>query len=219
MSAPARRSANGQRAVGSLVEKGTSAAKWAADSVSSAAGSVTDRVAGSPTDGADDAKGMLARGQQQASDMMAKGREQAGDMLAKGKEQGQRALQQAQDLIEQGRDRLSNSRRSPGSPSRASRIWRDRSRCLASAFAAASCGQLPLVFFLRRRQAEGMAQDLAHFLFHRAAVFSRADPKLPLERIVDAADGELAHDACNVGNACIACNAYKGVVGIREETA
>ena len=104
-------------AVGSLVEKGTSAAKSAADSVSSAAGSVTDRVAGSAADGAEDAKGMLAKGQQQASDMMAKGREQAGDMMAKGKEQatdmyakgkeqGQQALQQAQDLIEQGRGRF-----------------------------------------------------------------------------------------------------------------
>ena len=60
-------------AVGSLVEKGTSAAKSAADSVSSAAGSMTDRVAGSAADGADDAKGMLAKGQQQANDMMAKG--------------------------------------------------------------------------------------------------------------------------------------------------
>jgi hypothetical protein len=71
-------------AVGSLVEKGTSAAKSAADSVSSAAGSMTDRVAGSAADGAEDAKGMLAKGQQQASDMMAKGKEQAGDMYAKG---------------------------------------------------------------------------------------------------------------------------------------
>lgn len=89
-------------AVGRLVDKGTSAAKSAAESVRGAADSVTDRVSGSAANVADaateragEAQGMLAKGQQQAS-----------DMVTKGKEQGQQALQQAQDLFEQGRGRF-----------------------------------------------------------------------------------------------------------------
>jgi hypothetical protein len=82
-------------AVGSLVEKGTSAAKSAAESASSAAESVTDRVTASAADQAGEAQGMLAKGQHQAS-----------DMLAKGREQGQQALNQTQNLIEQGRGKF-----------------------------------------------------------------------------------------------------------------
>jgi hypothetical protein len=96
-------------AASSLVEKGTSAARSAADSARSAAQGVTDRVSGAadPAAGASgEAQGMLARGQQQASDMLAKGRDQASGMYAKGKEQGQQAMQQAQDLVEQGRGKF-----------------------------------------------------------------------------------------------------------------
>src|SRR5690242_12955114 len=107
-------------ALGSLVEKGTSAAKSAVDSASNAAESMTDRFTGAAeqaSHAAGDAQGMLAKGQrqasdmlaqgqQQASDMLAKGKEQASDMYYKGKEQGQQALQQAQDLIEQGRGKF-----------------------------------------------------------------------------------------------------------------
>ena len=60
-------------AVGSLVEKRTSAAKSAAASVSSVAGTVTDRVSGSAADGTDNPKGMMAKGKEQAGDMYAKG--------------------------------------------------------------------------------------------------------------------------------------------------
>lgn len=96
-------------ALGSLVEKGTSAAKSAADSASSAAESMTDRFTGATeqaSHAAGDAQGMMTKGQQQASDMLAKGKEQASDMYAKGKEQSQQALQKAQDLVEQGRGKF-----------------------------------------------------------------------------------------------------------------
>lgn len=100
-------------ALGSLVDKGTSAAKSAAESVSSTAQNLTERVTSSAdnvTSSAaarmSEAQGMRAEGQQRASDMLAKGKEQASDMYAKGKEQGQQALQQAQDLFEQGRGRF-----------------------------------------------------------------------------------------------------------------
>jgi len=89
-------------AVSGLVDKGTSAAKSAADSVSSAAGHLTDRVTGSAANIADAATARAG----EAQGMLAKGQQQANDMLTKRKEQGQQALQQAQDLIEQGRGKF-----------------------------------------------------------------------------------------------------------------
>lgn len=54
-----------------------------------------------------------------------------------------------------------------------------------------------------------MAQDLAHFFFHRAAVLGRPQAQLTLQRVVKAADQEGWHRDIddiidiNAFNACI----------------